>query len=216
MPTIEEWRNFLVGARTESPGAAVWQSEAAGESPRLSVPEWRTDVFWTDGGVRGLVTRTRPAQLAAAAALLAAAPFGLYAFKWSAAIIDEFTLQPVLEAAREESQSWIALSRRASRDAQVAAQSAELGNSGSLLLAFEQFGQALENEPSFVQQIKLDGDSMQITLDAPPKQDLVALVSRLEAASAWRNVRMESEGRIIQGEIAASAPVANEKEGAVK
>jgi hypothetical protein len=80
----------------------------------------------------------------------------------------------------------------------------------------EEFGQALGEETSVVRQIKLDGGSLQITLDSAPKQDLVALVSRLEAASSWKSVRMESEGRTILGEIENGGPAENADGGAAK
>ncbi len=216
IPSIEEWRGFLAGARTESPAAAVWQSDTLGDSPRLSVPEWRANVFWTDDGAKGLARRVRPAHAAAAILVLGAAPLGFNAFKWGAAISDRMSVEPALAAAQEESRSWVALSRRAARDAEVAAQSAAFGDSTAVLRAMEEFGQALGEETSVVRQIKLDGGSLQITLDSAPKQDLVALVSRLEAASSWKSVRMESEGRTILGEIENGGPAENADGGAAK
>jgi hypothetical protein len=210
MPSIEEWRQFLIGARTEAPHAQVWQSAAMDEMPRLSVAEWRDDVFFTDGGLRSLAARVRPGQLALAVGLIAVGPMAFAGFKWTAASLDQARLGPELETARDEAQAWLALSRRAGRDAEEAlAASAFLGSFG-LVTALDEFGAAMAAESASVRQIKLDGGSLRLTLDTPPQQDLVAFVSKLESASAWKNVRMESEGRVIIGELVETAPATGE------
>lgn len=204
------WSEFMVGARTQFPGANLWEMELPLTPPTPVQPRWRQDVAWADDNWRTAAARITPGRLAVIVGVVALAPTACQAARFTRLSAESQTLSAEVEEGRRSAGEWLAQRRRAQRDAQQVADSQALGDDVAVLYALSDLGAVLKDQGAAVSQVRLTDGEMVISLSGGSRGDMAALITRLEASLSWQDVRMEQGGAQIVGKIEASTGPAAE------
>ncbi|MEO0983325.1 MAG: hypothetical protein AAFX03_11815 [Pseudomonadota bacterium] len=201
-PSPQSWSEFLGGARTQFPKAAVWSHAIDDTPPEPVAPQWRKDVVWVDDNWASALSRVTPPRAAVAAGMVALAPASCEVAKLTSLSLEEARLSAELEAARAASADWLRLRRRALRDARSITDAKALGDDVALVYALLDLDRTLEAEELAISRLSYLDNELQIGLTGRPAASIVDVVSTLEASDSWDDVRFESEGNTLVGTIA--------------